>query len=236
MNSPYVPNYSFFMNKTNRLRDVLVPIEVFTDMMNYLEDTNIQMKIESDDKNNPRLWVCPYSFTVPARNIIKMQTSNNAEDIIRYERALYSIIEDRINVIRGNAITEDNMNKLDNDPDVGIIVHMTSGRIVPFHYSCVNDIQIINIRNSLPELVKEMKSDDFEDLSKTLKYLKEFNADQKYRMLYCFQYSKEDPFNPKGLPLLAGKTLSSMDLEINLDISSYIITQFHKKEKVICVA
>lgn len=236
MNSPHVPNFSFFMNKTNRLRDVLVPIEVFTDMMNYLEDTNIQMKIESDNKKEPRLWVCPYSFTVPARNIVKMPSSNNVEDAIRYEKALYNIIEDRINVIRGNAITEDKMNKLDNDPDVGIIVHMTSGRIIPFHYSCATDIHIINIRNSLPWLIKKMKSDNFEDLTETLKYIKDFNADQNYRMLYCFQYSKEDPFNPNGLPLLASKTLSSMDLEINLGISSYIITQFHNKEKVICVA
>ena len=50
MNSPHVPNFSFFMNKTTRLRDVLVPIEVFTDMMNYLEDTNIQMRFSDDSK------------------------------------------------------------------------------------------------------------------------------------------------------------------------------------------
>ena len=235
MNSPHVPNFSFFMNKTNRLRDVLVPIEVFIDMMNYLEDTNIQMRFSDDSKEHSNLWICPYPYPAPAKGFVQCN-GDSISDYARYQEAIYTIIGDRIGVLKDNAITEDFMNHIDNDPDVGAIVHMTSGRIVPFRYSCTDDLQILNVRNALPDLIKDMKSDNFEDLSKTINYLKNFSADQKYRMLYCFHYIKEDSFNPKGIPLLAGKGLTAMDLEINLDISSYIIDQYKKHEKIICVA
>ena len=155
MNSPHVPNFSFFMNKTNRLRDVLVPIEVFIDMMNYLEDTNIQMRFSDDSKEHSNLWICPYPYPAPAKGFVQCN-GGSISDYARYQE-------------------------------------------------------------------------------KTINYLKNFSADQKYRMLYCFHYIKEDSFNPKGIPLLAGKGLTAMDLEINLDISSYIIDQYKKHEKIICI-
>ena len=95
MNSPHVPTSSFFMNKINRLRDVLVPIESFVDMLNYMEGTNIGMEFHTSNGKTPNLWICPYPYQVPAKNYIKMQ-GNSIEDLLNFQRAQYTIINDRI--------------------------------------------------------------------------------------------------------------------------------------------
>ena len=235
MNSPHVPTSSFFMNKINRLRDVLVPIESFVDMLNYMEGTNIGMEFHTSNGKTPNLWICPYPYQVPAKNYIKMQGSS-IEDLLNFQRAQYTIINDRIGYLKDNAITEEEMDRLDNNPDIGVIVHMVNGRIIPFTYSCTSDLQILNIKNTFPDLVNSIKEDTFEDLSKTMGYIKQFTNDDKYRMIYCFNYIKEDPFNTKGIPIMSGNNTSAMELDINLDIASFIIDQYKKHEKVICVA
>ena len=140
MNSPHIPIQSFYAYETTRLRDVMIPSDAFMSMVNYMEDADLELEFVATDKdgNKDKVWLVPYAFVNPAKNLITME-GDSIEDQLQFKRAQYSIILNRIEGFKYNALAESTMDYIDSDPDSRAIIHLSSGRVVPFKNSCVED-------------------------------------------------------------------------------------------------
>lgn len=247
MNSPHIPIQSFYAYETTRLRDVLIPSSAFISMVNYMEDIDLDIEFAATDKdgNKDKVWMAPYMFVDPAKNLITTQ-GNSLEDQLQFKRAQYQIVLNRIEMCKYNAIAEATMNYIDSDPDSRAIIHLSSGRVIPFKNSCVEDLTIINLKNRLPNIIEDLKSQNDEDNEdetenyalaafKHKKLQFDITEDQ-YRLMYCFKYIKEDPYNPKGLGLVSSHHQQSpYELTTGIDIATYVLDRFKKGAKIICV-
>ena len=75
MNSPHIPIQSFYAYETTRLRDVMIPSDAFMSMVNYMEDTDLELNFVATDKegNKDNVWLVPYAFVNPAKHLITME-------------------------------------------------------------------------------------------------------------------------------------------------------------------
>lgn len=249
MNSPHIPIQSFYAYETTRLRDVMIPSDAFMSMVNYMEDADLELDFVATDKegNKDKVWLVPYAFINPAKNLIIME-GDSIEDQLQFKRAQYNIILNRIEGFKYNALAESTMNYIDSDPDSRAIIHLSSGRVVPFKNSCVEDLSVINLKNKLPSIIEDIKTigqEDDEDNTepenyalntfKKKKLLFDITEDQ-YRLMYCFKYVKEDPYNPKGVGLVSSHyTQSPYELTTGIDIATYVLDRFKKGAKIICI-
>lgn len=248
MNSPHIPIQSFYAYETTRLRDVMVPSDAFMSMVNYMEDTDLELDFVATDKegNKDKVWLVPYAFVDPAKNLIAMD-GESLEDQLQFKRAQYSIVLNRIEGFKYNALAESTMDYIDSDPDSRAIIHLSSGRVVPFKNSCVEDLTVVNLKNKLPSIIEDLKGIDQEDEDNTepenyalntfkkKKLIFDITEDQ-YRLMYCFKYIKEDPYNPKGVGLVSSHyTHSAYELTTGIDIATYVLDRFKKGAKIICI-
>ena len=204
MNSPHIPIQVFYAYETTRLRDVMIPSDAFMSMVNYMEDADLELDFVATDKegNKDKVWLVPYAFVNPAKNLITME-GDSIEDQLQFKRAQYNIILNRIEGFKYNALAESTMNYIDSDPDSRAIIHLSSGRVVPFTNSCVEDLSVINLKNKLPSIIEDIKNisqEDDEDNTepenyalnafKKKKLLFDITEDQ-YRLMYVSSISKK---------------------------------------------
>lgn len=251
MNSPHIPIQSFYSYETTRLRDVMIPSDAFISMVNYMEDVDLDIEFSATDKdgNKDKVWLAPYMHIDPAKNLIKVE-GNSLEDQLQFKRAQYQIVLSRIEACKYNALAESTMNYIDNDPDSRAIIHLSSGRVIPFKNSCVEDLNIINLKNGLPAIIEDVNNirdnldaidvDNYEyEMKKRQNLLRKLQYDlveDQYRLMYCFKYTKEDPYNPKGLGLVSSHVnQAAYDLNTGVSIATYVLDRFKKGAKIICI-
>lgn len=242
MNSPHVPINSFYSYDINRLEDILLPSDAFINMVNYIENVDLSIEIKKVDKESGKKYdVClaPYLYTEAASFHMK-PPGDSIEEHLQYKRAQQAIIMSRIEPIKNNSITAEAMRKFDADPNMRAIVHLSTGRIIPFSNDCVKDLTVVNMKESLPLLVDSLKKlADDPELRFDNDFLTEFKldiSDKDYRTIYCFDYEKPDPLNPSGVGLLAQtSSIVSVEIEPSLSSAAYVLDRFKKGNKIICI-
>lgn len=241
---------SIFDLKTDKLSDILIPLRENLKLVclvegcsNYsieLNRTNPQTRVTENITD--RMYMLPYAFKEPvSKEFSAISMDLNAATEKDYT-AWKQMIDDRFLPLAKFAIIEDKMRAIDNDPDTGCIVHITSGYIVPFTYSKIKDMQImstpVNYANIMEDMMKiEMASDIAVQASGVTKdQMQEYVFGcMAYRLHYHFEYLDDDPWNPNNEVMIPG-TVSSRGLLLREQvepISTDIIDAFKRHQKII---
>lgn len=247
---------SIYNERIERIADILIPVPVFNDMVEFIEGTNafeISYSLRFGDEDysydstsSMRIMPYPYlSGVADSRAIVDFATQLQRHEGITNENremiltnTIRENIAARISSFASNMIDLSIVEKIDADPDVGCILHVSTGNMIFFHYSCVDDLQIIQMDNMLPRYLAIATLDDQEAREEQLRDVRTFNiAGPKYRHIYRFNYTKKDDFNPGG-DIVFGTITDAACIEAQCSpiISENIINRFRAHQKVILTA
>lgn len=237
-------NFCIFAENITRLSDLLIPLPVFNHMVQYIEgltDFSLMRKMfvsdtESHDITNDT-YVLPYPYMEPlydARRLNEIKEENIRMKILGEWK--HKVFE-RSSTFAENGVMQHTIDSFDNDPDQGVIVHITSGNMIFFHYSCIEDMQILNMHCRIPQLCALSKSLCPENFSASVEAFYKYIMDARYRHVYLFNYKKRDSFNPSGQAILA-TTMdhTAMPIDISTKIASNILASVKDHKKIILTA
>ena len=247
---------SIYNEQIDRIGDILVPLPVFNDMVEFVEGTNsfeiaytmrYDNEVHSYDATTG-MCIMPYpylesvAYSAPivdfATRIENRKDVSNINKEIILTNAIREAISARIETFASNMLDRSIVEKIDSDPDVGCILHVSTGNMVFYHFSCVDDLQVIQLDNMIPRYLHMATLQDHDDIERELRDIRTIiNGKPHYRHMYQFHYVKNDDFNPDGGPIFG--TISDMACigqEESPIIADNLINRVRARQKVILTA
>lgn len=246
---------SIYNEEIDRLGDVLIPLPVFNDMVEYVEGTNsfevsYSMRYDGDVESHnatASMRIMPYPYTTGiaySEPIVKfaeqLRVANGIDEKtkeIMIGNAISNAIANRISTFAQNMVETSLLEKLDADPDVGCILHISTGNMIFYHFSCVDDLEVIQLDSMIPRVLNAatMRDESRERELHNIRLAHSYGP--RYRHLYRFHYTRVDELNPTGEPIFGTITDSAtIELENSAIISENIVQRFKAHQKVILTA
>lgn len=235
--------FNIFSENYTKLSDLLIPLPVFNKMVQYVEGLPEFMLVrkmflsdtESHDISNDT-FVFPYPYLEPLYDVRQLSTIKDEAARSKVESEWKHKVFERASKFAENGILQHTIDEFDNDSDQGVIIHIVSGTMVFFHYSCIKDIYVINLHCRLPQMMSLSKLDITDEITQhTINMLYRTHLlDARYRQVYAFDYIKSDPCNPTGQPILATtQDHTAMPINISTKIAANIISSVKDHKKII---
>lgn len=240
---------SIFDLEINKLSDILIPFRENLKLVSLVEGC-AEYSITVYKKNvrgitediTDQMYIFPYPYLEPiSKEFASIHMDINAVSEKDYNE-WKNQIDERFTPLVNFAIPYEKMRHIDNDPDSGCIVHITTGYIVPFTYSKTDSLEIlstpVNHRAILEYLAKvnEIPDDNFAVFKESKEHIYDLvMSSMVYRRHYRFKYNDHDPWNPQGEQLIPA-TASSRSLltQVQLDIANnHILEGYNQHKKVI---
>ena len=249
---------SIFNESFSSLRDYLIPMNVLNQQISAVEGCpNYRLNLNATDmrtgetKNiTDHMWGIPYPYVKP----INPKFAYVHADATMLNDDIYddwiNDINDRAMPLANYAIPDHVLDELDKNEDIGCIINIVCGKIVPFYYSDVKDISFTIIPYDLYDILHSVKGaltviensqssyerdDEEEDI--TLGNILDFRkiqkaliSDENFLITYNFEMKKEN-LPVKWSAAVSEKSIFSMN-EVNT-VTKYIHDKFMKHEKVI---
>lgn len=240
---------SIFDLEINRLSDILIPLREDLKLVSLVEgcsDYSItlykkNMQGATEDITD-QMYIFPYPYLEPiSKEFASIHMDINAvseKDYTEWKNR----IDERFTPLVNFAIPYEKMRQIDNDPDTGCIVHITTGYIVPFTYSKIDGLEIlstpVNYETILEYLAKvnEIPDANFALFKESKEHIYDLvMSSMVYRRHYKFKYTGHDPWNPQDEQLIPA-TASSRGLltQDQLDTANnHILEGYNQHKKVI---
>lgn len=142
------PEIAFYNEQTRSIRESLIPCSEFCAQVKRFEENpqyGLLVSSPSDDKVKG-LYCVPYPFKRTTLTMILEARSGTGGPLSDAEKSTWqSVVETRMGRILHHRITEDDINMLDNNGDVGVILNRLDGSFVPFLYSKLSGIEVVGI-------------------------------------------------------------------------------------------
>lgn len=249
---------SIFNESFSSLKDYLIPMNVLNQQISAVEGCpNYRLNLNATDmrtgetKNiTDHMWGIPYPYIKP----INPKFAYVHADATMLNDDIYDDwiddINDRAMPIANYAIPTNVLEELDQNPDIGCIINIVCGKIVPFHYSEIKDLTFTVIPYNLYDILHSVKGaltvienqqssydrdDDDDDITlggilDFRKIQKALITDENFLITYNFEM-KNDTNSIKWSAAISEKSIFSMN-EVNT-ITKYIHDKFMNHEKVI---
>lgn len=245
-----IPKTSLFTEDFDKLSDILVPLETFNIMVQYMEGSaylNYACSVNGADISDT-MFMMPYVYTAPYDDyqaICNIEDTN--ERLLKMGAWKYNVENQRIKPYMENAIPMHTMLEVDADPDVAMIAHITTGRIIFYRRSCVRNLTILGVNDEIQEITKIAKkvgeyNDSDMDISEVpgffpmVKKMNQLITEAPYQLFYLFDYIKPDEFNPTCGPIVGNINSAIMDIDTANAVAAAIMDGFAKKKKIILIA
>lgn len=248
---------SIFNETFSSLKDYLIPMNVLNQQISAVEGCpNYRLNLNATDmrtgetKNiTDSMWGIPYPYIKP----INPKFAYVHADATMLDDDIYDDWIDDINgramPIANYAIPTNVLDGLDQNPDIGCIINIVCGKIVPFYYSEIKDLTFTVIPYNLYDILHSVKGaltvienqrssydrDDDDDI--TLGGILDFRKiqkaliyDENFLITYNFEMKKNTDII-KWSAAISEKSIFSMN-EVNT-ITKYIHDKFMNHEKVI---
>lgn len=239
-----ISNFNLFSENITRLQDIVIPLPAFNAMVQYVEgfaDFSFKRymrqeggsgKVDVTDKT----YTFAYPFLSALYDINDIEKIDNpiSRDIMRtkWQKEVY----ERARPFVDNCLSAEDVARFDNDPDLGIIIHVTTGYWVMFRHSCIKGLKVFHMHNHLPQFANLAKVSGDECPSVYHLY-KQYMYDDRYRQAYIFDYCGVDDNNPTGDIIVATtQDYAAMPISISSKIAEHIISSVQAKKKVILTA
>lgn len=245
-----IPKTSLFTEDFDKLSDILVPLETFNIMVQYMEGSdylNYACNINGTDVSGT-MFMMPYVYTTPYDDYQAIcNIENTSERLVKMNTWKYNVEQQRIKPYMENAIPIYKMLEIDDDPDIAMIAHVTTGRIICYRRSCVRDLIVFGINDDLHEIkriaaeVNMLNNSDI-DISEVpeffpmVKKMNKLLTESPYQLFYLFDYIKPDEFNPTCSPIVGNINSSIMDINTANAVAATIMDGFAKKKRIILIA
>lgn len=240
-------NFCLFKEELTKLEEFMVPLTVFNGMVQYVEglpDFEIHRKMVVSPNEqydmNAKSYVMPYPYLEPLYSKDKLDKLcyRATEDTLhKIEKEWRQLVFERAAVFAENSLTIERIREIDNDPDIGVIVHITTGTIVLFRYSCIHGIKVAHMHTHIPHFVQLSREQSIEDNPQIGRVWLQFVMDNRYRQMYLFDYIKKDENNPTGEAIIGTvKDHSAMPMNVSELVAEHIINAFNQKKKIILTA
>ena len=194
---------------TTSIREHLVPINVWVKQLIDFEvwDPFFRINVNEEYFTRDDIFVVPYYESIPAYQIILSEVVGikpeytmddirkvRPSDVKRWE----NLVSDRYSTFLAGAVSESNLSQYDNNPDVSVVIHQTTGYIVPFNRSTLERVEVVASSvaiNHMISLIAKKKSsyDKGVDIDKMLNSTYEHRYE--FEMWYKFVYKGADFFN-----------------------------------------
>ena len=249
---------SIFNETFSSLKDYLIPMNVLNQQISAVEGCpNYRLNLNATDmrtgetKNiTDHMWGIPYPYIKP----INPKFAYVHADATMLDDDIYDDwiddINDRAMPIANYAIPTNVLEELDQNPDVGCIINIVCGKIVPFYYSEIKDLTFTVIPYNLYDILHSVKGaltvienqqssydrdDDDDDITlggilDFRKIQKALITDENFLITYNFEMKNSTDII-KWSAAISEKSIFSMN-EVNT-ITKYIHDKFMKHEKVI---
>ena len=248
---------SIFNETFSSLKDYLIPMNVLNQQISAVEGCpNYRLNLNATDmrtgetKNiTDHMWGIPYPYIKP----INPKFAYVHADATMLDDDIYDDwiddINDRAMPIANYAIPTNVLEELDQNPDIGCIINIVCGKIVPFYYSEIKDLTFTVIPYNLYDILHSVKGaltvienqqssyDRDDDDNITLGGILDFRkiqkaliTDENFLITYNFEMKNSTDII-KWSAAISEKSIFSMN-EVNT-ITKYIHDKFMKHEKVI---
>lgn len=148
--------------KFKRLRDFLIPLNVQEKLIRHVENLR-GFRLSAIDKKTKRersdkVWVTPYPFVTSAENIenadLEMYQRMGQEDVTKKD-----VLRSRIERYHDRFISNDALNKIDNNESKVSLVHIYSGdvNVLDTTTSDLDQTEVFIIPERLPMILRELK-------------------------------------------------------------------------------
>ena len=148
--------------KFKRLRDFLIPLNVQEKLIRHVENLR-GFRLSAIDKKTKRewsdkVWVTPYPFVTSAENIenadLEMYQRMGQEDVTKKD-----VLRSRIERYHDRFISNDALNKIDNNESKVSLVHIYSGdvNVLDTSTSDLDQTEVFIIPERLPMILRELK-------------------------------------------------------------------------------
>ena len=148
--------------KFKRLRDFLIPLNIQEKLIRHVENLR-GFRLSAIDKKTKRersdkVWVTPYPFVTSAENIenadLEMYQRMGQEDVTKKD-----VLRSRIERYHDRFITNDALNKIDNNESKVSLVHIYSGdvNVLDTSTSDLDQTEVFIIPERLPMILRELK-------------------------------------------------------------------------------
>ena len=239
-------NFCIFTENFTKLSDLLIPLPVFNKMVQYVEglpEFMLMRKMfvsdtESYDISNDT-YVLPYPYLEPLYDARQLAAVKDEAARSRIVNEWKHKVFERSSKFAENGLMQHVITEFDNDPDHAVIIHITSGTMVFFHYSCIKDLSVLNMHCRLPQMASLSKlevPDEVAQRNIDIMYRTHL-MDARYRQVYVFDYIKQDPSNPTGQAILATtQDHTAMSIDISTKVANNILTSVKAHKKIILTA
>lgn len=148
--------------KFKRLRDFLIPLNIQEKLIRHVENLRGFRLSAMDKKTNrersDKVWVTPYPFVTSAENIenadLEMYQRMGQEDVTKKD-----VLRSRIERYHDRFISNDALNKIDNNESKVSLVHIYSGdvNVLDTATSDLDQTEVFIIPERLPMILRELK-------------------------------------------------------------------------------
>lgn len=246
---------NIFDKKFEKLGDFLVPMTSFNQVVSFIEgcpDYGLRVRAKNnlgeDFDISDQMYCSPYPYSEPVSpdyyNIGGDFSGLSDEDLIEWRTK----INDRAMVFANFALRSEIIERIDNDPNTGVIIELMCGYMIPFSYDKTNGLEIYATQEFLPAVLDTYKHVNEEINDNVPKEQQEFIlktiyadlanhiAVDKYRLMYQFSYTDHDPWNMSGKYIQGTANERSVcTLSHSLTIAKHVHECYNNHDKVILV-
>lgn len=229
---------SIFDVNYESLRDIMIPGNVFIDMVRSIEDVPFfQLKYNANDYDGSlgdSFLECHYFMPYPYRISTIENKSSKSPDVLCHE------ITTRIGPFIKHSIHSDVIDEIDHDQSIGIIIEISSGYMFTFQYDGLRDVRasalpealipIFNSINMAKIICKQEQLEHYSDALNGEAFLSAIYKVDQFRTIYNMYYQNKqyDTYHIGTAYDIA--TLSLGQYMANAD---YVMRAIKKKQKII---